>query len=81
MRRIQDNDKINHRISDAYESKKYIVSHRSIYQPFYSVNAGYYAQEVYKCSGAMPLVGRGMFIHATAAHVNRLIGIELLAEL
>ena len=81
MKRIQDNDKINRRISDAYESKKYIVSHRSIYQPFYSVNAGYYAQEVYKSLGTVPLVGRGRFMHATAAHVNSLIGMELLAEL
>lgn len=81
MKRIQDNDKISRRISDAYESKKYIVAHRSIYQPFYSVNAGYYAQEVYRSSGPVPLVGRGRFVHATAAHANSLIGIELLAEL
>ena len=81
MKRIQDNDKTSCRISDAYENKKYIVSYRSIYQPFYSVNAGYYAQEVYRSSDPAPLVGRGRFIHATAARVNSLIGIKLLAEL
>ncbi len=81
MTKIKDNDKTSRRISDAYESKKYIVSYRSIYQPFYSVNAGYYAQEVYRSTGPVPLVGRGRFMHATAARVNSLIGIELLAEL
>ena len=51
MKKIKDNDKTSRNIKSAYENGKYIVEWKSVYQPFYSVNAGYYALEVYRCDG------------------------------
>ena len=77
---IRDNEKTSRSIEQAYNSKKYIVSYRSIYQPFYSANAGgYYAMEVYYSAGPMTLAGR--FFHFDGDYCNRLIGIELLNNL
>ena len=77
---IRDNDKTSRNIKQAYNNKKYIVSYRSIYQPFYSANAGgYYAMEVYYSNSPMTLAGR--FFHFDGDYCNRLIGIELLNNL
>ena len=40
MKKIKDNDKTSRNIKSAYENGKYIVEWKSVYQPFYSVNAG-----------------------------------------
>ena len=79
MKKIKDNDKTSRNIKSAYENGKYIVEWKSVYQPFYSVNAGYYALEVYHCDGNMTHVGR--FFHMTGDAVNHLIGRELLGNL
>ena len=71
---IKDNAKTSHNIEQAYNDKKYIVKSHVIYQPFYSVNGGYYAQPVYKTSDK--LTGRGRFLHYTGSQVNHLIGLE-----
>ena len=76
---IKDNAKTSHNIEKAYNEKKYIVAYKTVYQPFYSVNAGYYALPVYKANGNMTLAGR--YFHMSAKAVNNLIGKELLAEL
>lgn len=76
---IKDNATISRNIEQAYNSNKYIVTSHCIYQPFYSVNAGYYAQPVYKTSDK--LIGNGRFVHYTGEQVNNLIGIEHLNNL
>jgi hypothetical protein len=77
---IRDNDKTSRNIEQAYKTNKYIVSYRSIYQPFYSANnGGYYAMEVYYSAGPMTLAGR--YFHYTGEQCNHLIGIELLNNL
>ena len=76
---IKDNEKTSRDIEKAYENKKYIVTYKSVYQPFYSVNAGYYANKVYTSKGNMTRAGR--FFHMTGKEVNHLIGIELLNDL
>ena len=69
---IIDNNKISRNIEQAWFDNKYIVTSRVIYQPFYSINAGYYAQPIYKSS--VNLIGRGRFVHYTGDQVNNLIG-------
>ena len=79
---IKDNATTSRNIEKAYQDNKYIVTSRVIYQPFYSVNAGYYAQPVYRLPrGEMQFIGSGRFIHASGEHVNRLIGFEHLNNL
>lgn len=79
MKTIRDNSTTSRNIENAYRDNKYIVAFKSIYQPFYSVNGGYYAQEVYRSEGNMTLAGR--FFHMTGDEVNHLIGHELLNNL
>lgn len=80
MKTIRDNEKTSRNIKSAYENGKYIVAWKSVYQPFHSVNAGYYAQEVYRCNeGNMTLAGR--YFHMTGDEVNHLIGFKLLNNL
>lgn len=80
MKVIRDNNKTSRDIKKAYETKKYIVTWKSVYQPFYSINAGYYAQEVYcETNGNMTRAGR--FFHMTGEAVNKLIGIQHLRNL
>ena len=79
MKIIHDNDKISRDIERAFHNGNYIVSFKSVYQPFYSVNAGYYAQEVYRSSGPMTMAGR--FFHFPGEYVNSIIGIDLLNNL
>lgn len=76
---LKDNNKISRDIKKAYENKKYIVTGTKVYQPFYSVNAGYYAQCVYTDKDMLTLKGR--FHHFSGEHVNQLIGIKLLRNL
>lgn len=80
MNKKTDNSKYSLGIEKAYKENKYIVNYYTVYQPFYSVNAGYYALPVYK-SHEGNLTLRGRYFHKTAKDVNRLIGFELLAEL
>ena len=80
MKYIRDNEKISRDIEKAYHDKKYIVAHKSVYQPFYSVNGGYYAREVYY-NQQISIVGVGRFAHMTGDRVNHLIGLELLNNL
>ena len=84
---IRDNKKTSRSIEQAYNSKKYIVSYRSIYQPFYSANnGGYYAMEVFykpkdATGGYVPLTLAGRYFHYTGEQCNHLLGIELLNNL
>lgn len=64
----------------AYWNDRYIVSFKSVYQPFYSRNAGYYARELYY-SRDKSLTKRGHVTYLTGDEVNSLIGIELLRNL
>jgi len=79
MKIVRDSSKTSRDIQRAYENKKYIVAYKTVYQPMYSVNGGYYAQEVYRSNGNMTRAGR--FFHMTGTDVNRLIGINLLNNL
>ena len=80
MRRITDNEKISRNIEKAYNDKKYIVSWKSVYQPFYSqAQDKFYATEVYRSNSNMTLAGR--YYHMTAEIVNHLIGLDHFAEL
>lgn len=79
MKSIRDNSKTSRDIEKAYKDNNYIVTWKSVYQPFYSVNGGYYAQEVYRSSGNMTRAGR--YFHMTGEAVNRLIGFEHLNNL
>ena len=80
MRSITDNEKISRNIEKAYNDKKYIVSWKSVYQPFYSQSQGqFYAIEVYRSNSNMTLAGR--YFHMTAESVNHLIGLKHFAEL
>lgn len=76
---IKDTDTISRNIEKAYNEGKYIVNNKTVYQPFYSVNAGFYALPVYRSNVNMTLAGR--FFHMTGQAVNRLIGYELLNDL
>lgn len=77
---IKDNATTSRNIEKAYNDKKYIVSYKTVYQPFYSVNAGFYAMPVYReTSGNMTLAGR--YFHMTGDAVNHLIGHKLLNNL
>lgn len=76
---IKDNNKKNYNIEKAYHDKKYIVTYKSVYQPFYSINAGYYMQKVYNSIEKLTLAGR--FFHMTGDKVNNLIGYNLLNNL
>lgn len=77
---IRDNAKTSRNIEKAYNDKKYIVAWKSVYQPHYSVNGGFYASEVYReTSGNLTLAGR--YFHMTGDRVNNLIGHALLNNL
>lgn len=76
---IRDTNTISRDIEKAYNDKKYIVTGNKVYQPFYSVNAGYYAHVVYKAKGNLTAAGR--FFHFSGDYVNKMIGIELLNNL
>lgn len=76
---LKDTNKTSRDIKKAYENKKYIVTGTKVYQPFYSVNAGYYAHCVYTDKEMLTLNGR--FYHFSGDTVNRLIGIKLLRNL
>ena len=84
---IKDDSKTSRNIEQAYKDKKYIVSYRSIYQPFYSKNnGGYYAMEVFykpknATDGYVPLTLAGRYFHFTGDYCNKLIGVELLNNL
>ena len=80
MRSITDNNKVSRNIEKAYNDKKYIVSWKSVYQPFYSQAQGqFYAIEVYRSNENMTHKGR--HFHMTAETVNRLIDLNHFAEL
>lgn len=77
---IRECEEHPYKIDIAYRKRLYIVTHRSVYQPCYSVNAGFYAQEVYY-SERIALTMPGRFFHVTGDEVNRLIGRKLLNNL
>ena len=62
------------------ENYKYIVKYKSIFQVFYSVNAGFYANEVYynhknnDCGYTL----KGRHIWSDESFINKLVGFELL---
>lgn len=76
---IKDNEKTSRDIEKAYNAKKYIVNYRTIFQPFYSVNAGYYAMPVYRSQEN--LTGPARFFHFDGDYCNKLIGMKLLNNL
>ena len=75
-----DNSKSSLDIEKAYNENKYIMFEDRIYQPFYSVNAGYYAQIVYRNPKGMYTL-RGRFFHFTGEYINKIIGFDLLNNL
>lgn len=79
MKTIKDGSGTSRGIKEAYEANKYIVAWKSVYQPMFSVNGGYYAQEVYRSNENMTLAGR--YFHMTGEAVNHLIGFEHLNNL
>ena len=82
MKIIYDTFQRSHQIKAAYESGLYIIAYRSVYQPHFSANSSsYYAKEVYRHSGEIPLTKRGRYFHQTAEEVNSMIDMQLLAEL
>lgn len=78
---LKDNTTTSHNIEKAYNDKKYIVAYKTVYQPFYSVNAGYYAKPVYRSTEKQGMTLRGRFFHLTGEQVNKLIGFDLLNNL
>jgi hypothetical protein len=72
---------------DAEEVKKeffnkdnqYIVRYKTIYQVFYSQNAGFYSNAIYyNHSNDVGYTLKGRFIWADATFINKLVGFELL---
>lgn len=81
MKTITDNEQTSRDIERAYNSKKYIVAYKSVYQPYYSAAQGhYYAREIYRNPDG-PFTRAGRFFHLNAAAVNHLIGFNHFAEL
>ena len=78
---ISFNDKEAEEIkNNFFKGEEYIIRYKTIYQLFYSVNAGIYAQKIYQAPATQG-VGftlKGRFIIANASFVNRLIGFNLL---
>ena len=61
------------------DNNQYIVKYKSIYQIFYSQNAGFYANEIYynhKNDVGYTLKGRHIF--SDANFINKLVGFQLL---
>ena len=79
---IKDTEKKSRDIKKAYHDKKYIVTSNAIYQPYYSeAQQQYYANKVYQTKKGENLTLRGRFFHFTGEEVNKLLGVELLANL
>ena len=59
---------------------EYIVRYKTIYQIFYSQNAGLYTNKVYQapCDQKIGYTGKGHFIITDSNFVNRLVGFDLL---
>ncbi|MCK9319728.1 hypothetical protein [Methanoculleus sp.] len=59
---------------------KFIVRYKTVYQIFYSQNAGLYAHSIYTLynDNAIGYTKKGRFVITNANFVNRLIGFELL---
>lgn len=63
----------------AYNRGGYIVHGWSVYQVFYSKNAGYYVEKIYtKPRPSVPLANRGYWHAFGAEFINKLVGFELL---
>lgn len=62
------------------EDKKFIVQYRSVYQIFYSKNAGFSAIKAYYYNGNLPLTKKGRFFIWKAEDVNRLLGVEKFVD-
>jgi hypothetical protein len=81
---IQFSDREYEEIKRNFVNKKeeYIIKYDTIYQLFYSVNAGLYAQKIYKkdTKNSVGFTKRGRFMFANAKFVNRLLGFQLLNE-
>jgi hypothetical protein len=58
----------------------YIVKYKSIYQVFYSVNAGFYANEIYynHSDNNLGYTLKGRHIFTDSNFINKLVGFELL---
>lgn len=77
---LRDSEERSYDIDKAFRYDKYIVTFKSVYLPYYSVCAGYYAQEVFRSNaGALTIPGR--YYHMTGDEVNRLIGRDLFKNL
>ena len=59
---------------------EFIVSYKTVYQIFYSQNAGIYTNKVYQapCDQKIGYTGKGRFIITDSSFVNSLIGFDLL---
>ena len=80
MKKVRDTKTKSFDIERAYNKRKYIVAYRTVYQPHYSINAGYYAIPIhYSVNGN--LTQRGRFHHLDHKEVNHLLGFELVRPL
>jgi hypothetical protein len=82
---IKFNEKEIEEIKRNFVNKKeeYIVKYDTIYQLFYSQNAGLYTQKIYSKNITKNSVGftrRGRFMFANAKFVNRLVDFKLVNE-
>ena len=60
-----------------YEHKRYLMTSTAVYQPIYSVNAGFYFSRLLYTPGTR-YAARGCFHVLTAKGVNEVFGYELL---
>ena len=76
---LKDTATTSRNIEQAYNNNHYIVTQHKVYQPHYSINAGYYASCVYTTKDNLTRAGR--FFHFTGEYVNKIIGFQLLGNL
>lgn len=61
-------------------NKRYIIKYKTIYQLFFSPNAGLYSQKIYtnETMKDMGYTRKGRFVIVDGELVNKLVGFELL---
>jgi hypothetical protein len=62
-------------------NNQYIVKYKTVYQVFYGVNVGMYAEPLhYNHNNGVGYTLKGRYIWADAQFINRLVGFKLLNE-
>ena len=62
------------------EDKKFIVTFRSVYQIYYSKNAGFSSKRIYYQVKGLPLTKKGRFYIQQADFVNSLVERDLVVD-